>query len=396
MSKAKVAYEGTGQSLLKYAAVLSIFLGMFFWVDNLYMAFWLRRFFVGLAGLLAVSYLGLYRRDVLVGVWRQKLLTVFLLLSTLFLLITTPLTTALFGSPLVHPSLVSLYASVGIGLFLTIFPKEKLLEYIFHGTVAWAVGNFAFWLLDTHATMRLGFLDSQVIYAACLFAIGVMIGLWLYRYGTLPTRYVQSATGFLALCLLLSQTRSALLIMVFVIFCTFVGGVRRHWRKMTILAGGLAVTVVILGGYFGRLYNWSYFVTSVEYRVNLIQASLPDEAHKLVLGSGIGSIDRNIQNDGPRYPLLKPDIRDGIRFESSHNYFVDLVVERGLIVAALLVALCVAVLRRQRVVSKPEGIVTAVLVFLVLFVLVNNINIQMEMTLWACIVGLLTFQRRPA
>ncbi len=352
------------------------------------MAFWLRRFFVGLAGVLAISYLGLYRRDILASATRQKLLVTLLLTTTIFLFITSPVRSALYGYPLVHPSLLSLYASVAIGLFLTCLPVRRVLEYIFHGTVIWAIGNFIFWLLDTHATMRLGFLDSQVIYAACVFAIGVLLGLWHYRYGKLPTRYVRIATGFLLLCLLLTQTRSAIVLLVVIVLWKFTGSVRRHWHKTLALITGFLVAAVLLGGYFGRLYDVSYLGESVEYRLNLVQASMPKDTGSLLIGEGVGSIERNIQENSKSYPLLAPDIQDGIRFESSHNYAVDLLVERGIIVTGLYIGLCVLALRRRYTVSSPKGIVQAIAIFLALFLAVNNINIQMEMSLWVCILYL--------
>jgi uncharacterized protein YebE (UPF0316 family) len=74
-----------------------------------------------------------------------------------------------------------LLASVAIALFVLSLDLRKTLTGVFYGTVAWAVVNFIFWVANTKATMRLGFLDSQVIYAACVFAIGIIIGMWLRR-----------------------------------------------------------------------------------------------------------------------------------------------------------------------------------------------------------------------
>lgn len=394
MSKTKMSQESTSQSLLRFSTTLSVFLSMFFWTTNLYMAFWLRRFFIGFAGVLAITYVWLYARDILQNKLVKHIVGPFGLLSVVLLLATSNTQSALFGHPLVHPCILSLLASVAIALFVLSLDLRKTLTGVFYGTVAWAVVNFIFWVANTKATMRLGFLDSQVIYAACVFAIGIIIGMWLYKNRINRSWHTVGGIGFLSVCLLLTQTRSALILLGAIMVWMFWSYYKRYLRLLAALSLGLVMLAVIMRGYFGRLYNMPYLVESAEYRLNLIQASVPKDKIKLLFGGGIGSIESNIHANGPAYPLLAQDTRDGIRFESSHNYFVDILVERGVIILGVFLWLIVLALRATKPNYSPVGVVQKILLFIVSFLFVNNINIQMEMTLWVCLLVVLYSKNR--
>ncbi|MCX6727314.1 MAG: O-antigen ligase family protein [Candidatus Saccharibacteria bacterium] len=373
-----------GASILSILATTSLLGGMYYWSQDLYKAFWLRRFFIGAAGVIAFLYLVLYRREILKNIWKDRKIPLFVFLSTVVLLLNSITMNALIGTPLVHPSLVSLYASIAVGTMIATIERTKMLIGAYLSICGWAVVNFVFWL-QGHSNTRLGFIDSQVIYAACLFAIGILLGLWLYRHKKVNPKYLVPSIIFLCLCLLLSQTRSALIILAGLIIYDYRYSFKRY-LKILILSSLVALTLLFVRfNYFSRLANTPYFVESVLYRLNLVQASMP-KPKGFILGEGIGSIDRNIHDNGKKYPRIGVDVEDGIRFESSHNYFVDLVVERGVIITGLFIYLLYSALRGLRNNSSANTVIRSVLWFMILFLAVNNINIQMEVILWICII----------
>ncbi|MCX6727207.1 MAG: O-antigen ligase family protein [Candidatus Saccharibacteria bacterium] len=387
--KAKSHLSASLNVFLQYVTSVCLILGLFYWETNLYQAFWFRRFFAIFAGVLSLASIMSFRRELLVVLAKRKALMLFMGISSVSLIFQSSLWQAFFGYPLVHPALASMFSSVCIGLWLTTLDRVSILKTAYYATLAWSSICFIYWLQDD-ISLRLGFVHSQVIYAACLFALGGMLALWHFNNKTLPRIFVVSSGLFLFACLLLSQTRSALLLLIVYILFSNRQSILTH-KKVSLLLAGLAVMSVALSGlYFSRLYNTGYLTRSVEYRMNLAQASFPSNDSQLLFGGGMGSIENNIHDNAPKYVLLEGDIKDGIKFESSHNYLVDIVVERGLLAALLFVFIVYqAIFAGLRLQSPADRIIFDVYVFLLLFLFFNNINIQMEILLWSCMVLLL-------
>jgi hypothetical protein len=377
----------SAQQILVCVEIVCLVLGLFFWTTNSYMAFWLRRFFVAAAGLDALLLLVIYHRAALRQVARQRWLLVFAGLSTLILLSNSYLMDALLGRPLVHPSLLSLYSSLLVAIWLSTLPRVKLLIGSYGVIVGWAAINFMWWIAG-NTNHRLGFLDSQVIYAAYLFAVGLMIGCRLYYRRYVSRRWLRWTLLFLLLCLVLSQTRSALTLVGLYLLYIYWPAVARHRRTILWLGGGLIAVVIVLNFYFSRLSNLPYLSKSVEYRLQLAAASFPEQPKKLWLGGGIGSIEWNIHSRGSAYKLLAPDIADDIVFESSHNYFIDVLVERGVVVLLLFGGLMAASVAR-RTTDRDAALIKGLLVFSLAYLFMNNINIQMELLTWTWAILLL-------
>jgi len=371
-------------NVLQYFTVTALVLGLFFWAQDAYMAFWLRRFFIGLAGVSSTYALLRFYRPTLKQLAENRLILLLALTSSLALLLSQYREDAVFGRPLVHPSLLSLFCSITIGLFLTTIKKDSLFKYAYNVIFGWAIISFIFWAAtDIHT--RLGFLDSQIIYAAFLFAIGVMLGCWHYRQKTLPRQYIIGSSSFLLLCLLLSQTRSALLLLAICLVYIYRSLL---FKKKAVLTIGLGATlfVIIFSSYFSRLFDYQYFVKSIEYRVNLIEASVPENPVQLLKGGGVGIIEWNIHENGHKFASLAGDTEDGIIFESSHNYFVDILVERGIVVLLLLIFVIFYAIKQGSTPDKYQEFFKICLIFTCVYLFINNINIQMEVILWACIL----------
>jgi O-antigen ligase len=367
---------------------------MFFWTTNAYMSLWMRRTFIFSAGIASLAFLLIYMRIYLAKKREILLLMLVSAVSTFALLIHSNPINGLIGKPHVHPSLLSLLSAISIGLFASNALKKKgLFKGSFYAIVVWAVINLFSWIMLEDMSGRLGFLDSQIIYASLLFGIGIILGLWLYEQSVIKSRFVLAPIAFLIICLLLSQTRSAIVLTaIATLFMFYKHFISKRGLFVVILVVVLGA-VLFSGQYFTRLRNTNYLVDSVEYRQQLVFASLPDNKAQLLFGGGVGSIESNIQNNGSNYGLLKSDLGRGVRFESSHNYIVDIVVERGIVVLGFMLALIVIGLIKVYRHPLPENKLLACLLLVTcVYLAVNNINIQMEVIFWVCLVALLSIQ----
>ena len=342
--------------------------------------FWWRRSCLWLTGLLALVYLAIYARSVFARISSRSL--IIMLVTTTFVLLVARSSgfSALTGRPLVHPAALSLVASVCIALFLSTLSRPKMVAGFFYVTVWWALVCVLYWLSDT-TRGRLGFVDSQVIYAAYIFMIGTIAGVWLLAKKQLPDCWIIIGVLFLLICLVLTQTRSALAITALFLAWNYRGLLRRYLYYS--LAFTASIVILLTAGSFGRLNNFDYFVESTVYRLHLVQASLPSSSTAWILGGGIGSIQDNIERNRNNYSDLAIDPKEPVIFESSHNYLIDLVVERGLLVTLLMIYTVVRALRVRPDRGSPAKLV---LVCTVGYLLVNNINLQMELILWIVIV----------
>lgn len=370
-----------------------LLVGLFLWLPTARDMFWWRRSCLLAAGGLAAVYLYCFERPRWQWLWCQHLLVGLLVIATILLLVRSPWPDGLIGRPALHPSTASLWASVFLGLFLSTLPHRRLLKGFYAAIVWCAAVSFLFWLGST-TRGRLGFIDGQIIYASYLYLVAILIGCWLWSKGELRRAAALTSLGFLFACLVLTQTRSALAILAICLAWQY-----RHAfkHKLSRQANAIAVTAMVIAASTGvaivcllpssRLTDRSYFAKSLTYRTQLAQAGLPRSLAGWLLGGGVGGIEANITNNASGYTDLAPDIQQGVRFESSHNYLVDLVVERGLVVTALMVALVVHALHKKPISS--QGPLHALLGSTVLFLLVNNINLPIELLAWTSIIWLL-------
>jgi O-Antigen ligase len=385
------------QQNLKHMVAISLLLGMFFWSVNAHMAFWLRRFFVVFAGMTALAYLLLFLGSKLVKTPYLRLVGVFLIVSALTLLVRPAPISGLIGVPHVHPSLLSLLSAVVLAYFAHLAFKPRLfLQYCHVTIIVWAVLNLFSWATLEKFHGRLGFLDSQIIYASYLFMLGIVLAIWLRQRNMLSKKLALISISFLGFCLLLSQTRSAILLTVIAVIILLR---KRQLDKKHFAIVGLAAVLsgVLASVYFTRLMDIPYFKESAAYRQQLVLSSFPQDKSQLLFGGGMQSIERNIRVNSLNFDLIWPDIQTGIRFESSHNYVADILVERGI---ATVLLLCIIIMYAFWCWAKNRNRLTNLYSLLLgvtcAYFFVNNINIQMEIILWICIVGLFVHSRSSA
>ena len=380
------------QKLLLKVIGLCVGLGFFVWFPNSLETLWQRRLYIYLAGGLSLFYIWAHRAHIRFPKRVQWLLLGLLIVSSLSLLTGSNIVQGLIGQPIGHPSLLSLYVSMALGLLFALLPaKERLFRYIYGFLLLFGLANLAYWLVHG-VSMRLGLIGEQVNYTAGLLLVGLVIGNWLYLNKKLPSSLAWFSQSYLLILLLLTQSRAAIgLALACLVYLTFRANKHKQRFLLSISAVGLvALATLIAASLFSRINNGHYFARSVQYRADLVLAALPRSPSTYLLGGGIGSLEHNIGTYGHEYAPINNDLSHGWRFESSHNYLIDILVERGVLVLIAFGWLMFEALRLGFGSRDSERKLLAfILLITSLFTLVNNINVGLEVIIWTCMICLL-------
>ena len=376
--------------LIGLCVTLSLFLSQ----PDVNKTLWLRRFFIYVAGGLSLLALIYMSKQIKLIKRASLILELLTAISTISLFMSKPLVWGIIGQPIIHPGLLSLYASILIGLVFAVSPDKKNIYKGFYALlVVFTVINLVYWL--THGLdSRLGFLGVQLNYTAYLTVIGLIIGIWAYSNRIFPIYLIYLSQLTLLVSALLTQSRVAILLALasFILFVYIL--VKDHYKVTALLALTILISllaVVRCSSSFDRVHNQSYLNTSVTYRLDLIKASIPVHLNKLILGGGVGSLEHNIGTNGQNYTPIKKDLKAGWKFESSHNYVVDILVERGVVVLILYIAFITYALKQGlRSSNNEQKLLLFLLLATLIFWFFNNINIQAELIMWGSIIGLLT------
>lgn len=370
-------------SLLGWMIGLSVLAGCLLWWPNVRLVLEQRRFWLLTAGELSVVYL-LLRPKFQASAKITFLVAAIVIANFISLLHQNSFKNAFLGFPVVHSGMLSLLSALAVALVFSMNQhKRQLWLYIYAVLVAFGIANLLYWITHGHAE-RLGVIGIQINYSALLFLIGLVIGTWLLLRQV--SWWLYGSQAILLLALLLTQSRVEILLGLIVILVSCIKLTPGRLR-LAVGAGIVLIGCISLLS-FSRLRSPSYFATSWRYRVHLIQASLPTQPSRLLLGGGVGSLEENIQTNGQRFPDLRHDIQGGWHFESSHNYLVDLLVERGVIVLSLFVWLNWLAIARALQSKHHNWLLLSIYACTLGFLLFDNNTMQTELILWCCLLGL--------
>ncbi len=381
----------THKAALLYIICVCVLLGFFAWTPDALIGQWLRCFFFYGAGLGSLIYLCVYKFERQLSKYELLILGAFILFSLIGLLKGNSLADTLFGRPLSHTSLLSFAASITIGLFFSIYKRStSLFEYIYYVIFSFSFFNLLYYLIFPQA--RLGAFGLHINYTAHIIIIGLIIGLWLLQNQVIKSRRVIGAQFFLLLCVVMTLSRTAIIFVVPLFLYQLYILWRADFKEITLAAAAIIILLVSLfiGIRGARITNSSYQKESFVYRYQLLQSVRPNSISALLFGEGIGSIEHNFNVRGHQYDLIKKDLSERILFESSHNYFVDIVVERGLVTFVLFCILLIHAIRKGLASNhKEDKLLMAIFIASLLFMMINNISIQQELIIFACMLSLL-------
>ena len=293
-----------------------------------------------------------------------------------------------FGAPYLRLGSGGLLACIGIGLLARTVPRKRLLIYMYGIIVGLSVVSvpYAWWYF--HSFSRIGGVFAQADIMGCFAGCGLLLGLALIRsYRRYRTSLLVSQL-FLAVVLLLTQTRAVLLA---VIILYGVWEVHNHraaaWKRLVLC---LAMVVLLLGGLHylapNRLTNTTYADQSIRYRLSLQGAALRATRQKPLLGYGPGNLaDALSCTQLPAGPL-QTTCHQGYFFNSSHNIFIDRILAIGWPgAAAYLLLVLLAIYTGIR--GKRELQIMAYTVLLIsCYYLTNVTSLTLELLMWVLLM----------
>ena len=296
---------------------------------------------------------------------------------------------SLLGYPTGHPGALAIAASIMIALFLVDSTNWKL------GNIFVFTAGYTLLSMFTFSGGRLMGLVTQANVSALISAIGYIVGLRLfilwpkYRWQILVLEIVLLAG------VILTQSRLVILaIIIATVISVFLSAREEKSAKaktnILLLVIGVLVLIVIMVFFVPRFVNFQYLIESIHYRLDLWLYSLRMLVHAQPLGLGSGSIALHLIDFGQPPPRMMSTIANNYYFESSHNILIDRGIEWGLLGLATYLTIIIASLRSVLANwSKNLIEINIIVLMIIVFVLINNSVIELEMIFWLFLIRLI-------
>lgn len=259
-----------------------------------------------------------------------------------------------------------------LGLFAEETWKLRLLQAFLVVSAAGLVTSYIGWLglIPSKPGQPAGVFFTNHATQGMTFAVAVLCCLELARdTGPRLRKLLQAAALLFAVnVVFVSTSRSAYVALVCVMLVWGLG--RVGWRRVPLVAGGLAVLVAMAFGLSSTLrdrigqgidevrnYQSSPAVTSAGIRVVFWKNSLDLIAERPVFGYGTGGFAKAY---GDRFAMPELGWR-GLPTADPHNQYLFIAVENGLVGLAVFIAILVAAFREARGPGVYRGIVRGML-----------------------------------
>lgn len=259
-----------------------------------------------------------------------------------------------------------------LGLFAEETWKLRLLQAFLVVSAAGLVTSYIGWLglIPSKPGQPAGVFFTNHATQGMTFAVAVLCCLELARdTGPRLRKLLQAAALLFAVnVVFISTSRSAYVALVCVMLVWGLG--RVGWRRVPLVAGGLAVLVAMAFGLSSTLrdrigqgidevrnYQSSPAVTSAGIRVVFWKNSLDLIAERPVFGYGTGGFAKAY---GDRFAMPELGWR-GLPTADPHNQYLFIAVENGLVGLAVFIAILVAAFREARGPGVYRGIVRGML-----------------------------------
>jgi O-antigen ligase len=297
-----------------------------------------------------------------------------------------------FGAPYLRLGSGGLLGCIGIGLLSRTVPQKRLLIYMYGIIVGLSVVSvpYAWWYY--HSFSRIGGVFAQADIMGCFAGCGLLLGLQLINSYRRYRTFLLAGQVFLAVILLLTQTRAVLLA---VIVLYGIWEVHNHraaaWKRLVLC---LVMVVLLLGGLHylapNRLTNTTYADQSIRYRLTLQGAALRATRQKPLLGYGPGNVADALRCRLLPAGPLQTTCHQGYFFNSSHNIFIDRILAIGWPGAAAYLMLVVSAIYKG-IRGKREIQIMAYAVLLIsCYYLTNVTSLTLELLMWVLLMQCLS------
>lgn len=327
----------------------------------------------------------------------QRLIIFIAILLLVGALLSGEAVSRLFGDSNDWFGIASVLSSIAIGLVVAPVVPSKFFKHCFYISTVLAAAVIALEIPKVLSGGRVQGLVGQPSLSATILGVGILSS-YFYLQSVKRTWWHYSIVGLLCVTLLLTGARSAIMPLVLGCIILVIYNMVKDRKTFFALISGrrqlnLAI-VVSLGVLFAlmapvRVKNIEYFGNSAEYRLQLLQYGLGRLQAMPMWGYGPGGIEELGPKDLPG--LLAESFNDeGATIASTHNIFLDFLLEYGWFAALLFVCVYVfALLRGLTSHGKTYRVLALVLFYLLIQGLVNPVWQESDTLSWILIMTLI-------
>lgn len=304
------------------------------------------------------------------------------------------------GAPYIRLGFGGFAACIGIGLLAGTIPRQRLISGLYALIVGLAVIALPHSWLSVHSLLRVGGVFAQADILACFLGCGLVLGFGMLSLYPKYRKLLIFVQVFLAVMLLLTQTRAVLLLIIFIGFLWLLQHRNTKTFKLACvyIVASLALVVALHYAAPNRLTDTGYASQSFHYRLSLQRYALQAAVQKPLWGYGPGNLADAL--DCPR--LLEKSLRqtcnEGYFFNSSHNIFIDRVLAVGWLGGLAFLGLVLLVIYRNLRDKSEQRIWGYALLLISGYYVTNVTGVPLELLFWIllfqCLVASVKTKRR--
>lgn len=227
---------------------------------------------------------------------------------------------------------LALLAIICVALMLYSVNQTRIIKYLYISIIGLSISGLV-QQIESHSLIRIGGLLHQPDLLSIYMALGLILGTILYVKLPKYKYYIIAGQILLLAVLVLTQTR-ATLILTLLIFALII--LRSRLRlNLKIIYLALLITCSALIFIFSstivssRLSSVSYATSSIKYRGDLQAYALNESASSPIYGYGGGNLKSALPCSRVKSLDLMQTCSQGYYFSSSHNIFLDRILQYG-------------------------------------------------------------------
>lgn len=316
------------------------------------------------------------------------ILVIYILCCLVSLLVNPHIGYDFFGAPYIRLGAAGLIACVGFGLAVRSVPLERFKTWLYGLICALALVSIVYNWLHFHTLSRVGGVFSQADIFAVFMGCGLLIGTSLLHVYPQCRYYFFTSQALLAILLLLSETRSVLLLVVFLYpllqqYAQSKWSLRR-WALYGVVVLSLLVGVTALLP--SRVTSGPYAAQSIKYRFHLQESALRISTDKPLFGYGPGNLADALDCHQLHNPSLQKTCHEGYFFNSSHNIFIDRVLAIGWLGGVCYMLLITIVTVQAFRLKKNVSAELICMLLIVGYYFTNVTSVPLELLLWVLLL----------
>ena len=330
----------------------------------------------------------LVERQVRLEPLSQWLLSIFLACCLISLLVNPHKSYDLLGAPYIRLGAASFLAYVGLSLALKRVPTERLINYLYIGSIGLAVISLPYYLLKYHSSSRIGGLFAQADIFAAFLGCGLLLGLHILQKYSSWKWQIYAAQIFMAALLVLTGTRAVLISVILLWIIWQFQFNRTRLRRYALLYA--ATILILLAGLSvlpsNRVTSSRYAAISIGYRLTLQSFAVRASSEKPLWGYGSGNLADALSCSRLTAKALQATCHQGYFFNSSHNIFIDRFIGIGWIGGSAFLLLVIRSIYKGVINKKEPTVITYVMALLLLYYLTNVTSVTLELLFWVILL----------